>query len=108
MEYVDNAKNKVSNLCRKQYQHNRQVIKQIEESLTNYDKNQATECNLSLVASQLICVGSQDDPTVIVTISIDNYICNQPFAILESLSQFTEEEEILFSTGAIFQIKNVK
>ncbi|CAF2156103.1 unnamed protein product [Rotaria magnacalcarata] len=196
MEHVDNAKNEMINSCRKQYQGNQSVMKQIEEFSMNYDENKAAEwysediflfrllnralrtenidiiykfrffiadlhrqldkmhreynelvltnkknstvyrgaqmtikelkalednihglisvntffstSKSSQVATKFASDGSQDNPTVIFTITIDNRIQDQPFGIIENTSNFSHEEEILFSIGTIFRIENVE
>ncbi|CAF1096751.1 unnamed protein product [Rotaria sordida] len=62
----------------------------------------------SSVASRFGIDGTQDKPTVIFTISIDDHIHDQPYARIENSSNFNHEEEILFSIGTIFRIENVE
>ncbi|CAF4319840.1 unnamed protein product [Rotaria sp. Silwood2] len=62
----------------------------------------------SSVAIRFVSGGTQDNPTVIFTIFIDYHVHDQPFALIESSSNFAHEEEILFSIGTIFRIENVE
>ncbi len=43
MEYTENSKNEMINLCRKQYKNNPSITKQIDEFLIKYDHNKALE-----------------------------------------------------------------
>ncbi|CAF4139261.1 unnamed protein product [Rotaria sp. Silwood2] len=61
------------------------------------------------IASGFTPSGSSDYPIVIFTIKINNQIHNdQPFAILEGLSSFHQEEEVLFTIGTVFRINFVE
>ncbi|CAF3082836.1 unnamed protein product [Rotaria sp. Silwood2] len=87
-----------------------QELKALEENLNGLISINAffSTSKSSSVASRFGIDGTQDNPTVIFTISIDDHICDQPYAHIENSSNFSHEEEILFSIGTIFRIENVE
>ncbi|CAF3199297.1 unnamed protein product, partial [Rotaria socialis] len=53
--------------------------------------------------------GTYDYPKVVFTINIDNSIGNdQVFATIEDVSNFSQEEEILFTIGTVFRVDSVE
>lgn len=94
------------------FRRTRMTINEIETFKKNHDKLISVNTFFSTsksssVACEFATGGSTDNPGVIFTIEIDNDINDQPFATFENLSNFTQEEEVLFSIGTIFRITSV-
>ncbi|CAF1292548.1 unnamed protein product, partial [Rotaria magnacalcarata] len=62
-----------------------------------------------VTAEGFVDSGTYDYPKVVFTINIDSSIGNdQVFATIEDVSDFSQEEEILFTIGTVFRVDSVE
>ncbi|CAF1233983.1 unnamed protein product [Rotaria sp. Silwood1] len=136
LKHNEHAKDEMINACRKQYKGNTSRTEQIEKFSSEYNPNKAVEwyCQDSFVyrllnralrtenidiiyefrktyviAEEFVDSGTFNYPKVVFTIKINNSIDNDhEFATIQDMSNFSQEEEILFTIGTVFRVDLVE